>query len=185
MRHTVGELDRPVVLVGHSLGGATITHVAEAVPETVGGLVFVTAFLLKNGEAPRDVLRRDTGSTATAARTLSSDGSSSTVAPEMVRQALCTDCSDEDIVRTQERLVAETVEVAKTPVHWTQERFGTVPRAFVECSNDVIISIAAQRDMWSVLGCDRVVTLDTGHSPFLAAPELLAAAIVGFADAIE
>jgi len=188
VRHTLGVVhryERPVILVGHSLGGATITRVAEADPAAVAALVFASAFLLQDGEAARDVIRRDGGSIVSEARSLSADGSFSTVAPPMVREALCADCSDADIAATRERLVAERVEVARTPVHWTPERFGRVPRAFIECSNDRIISLAAQRDMWSTMGCDRVFTLNTSHSPFLSAPELLATAILTFADSIE
>ena len=81
--------------------------------------------------------------------------------------------------------MAETVEVARTPVRWTPERFGRVPRAFIECSYDRIISLSAQRDMWSAVGCDRVLTLDTSHSPFLTTPELLATAILTIADSTE
>ncbi len=188
VRHTLGVLhryDRPAVLVGHSLGGVTITQVAEADPDAVSALVFVSAFLLRDGEAARDILHRDPGSVAAAARTLSADGSSSTVVPGMVREALCADCSDAEVAATRERLVAETVEIARTPVHWTPGRFGSVPRAFIECSNDRIISLSAQREMLSAVGCDHVLTLDTSHSPFLAAPERLATAILTCADSIE
>ena len=188
VRHTLGVLhryDRPVVLVGHSLAGVTITQVAEADPNAVAALVFVSAFLLRNGEAARDILRRDLGSLASAARTLSADGSSSTVTPSMVREALCADCSDVEAAAARERLVAESVEIARTPVRWTPERFGSVPRAFIECSKDRIISLSAQREMSSAVGCDHVLTLDTSHSPFLAAPDLLATAVLSCVDSIE
>ena len=42
----VGE---PVVLVGHSMGGVSITQAAELVPERIATLVYVTAFLPGDG----------------------------------------------------------------------------------------------------------------------------------------
>src|SRR5262249_28170193 len=41
----------PVILVGHSMGGAIITQVAEYRPAQIKTLVYITALLLKNGEA--------------------------------------------------------------------------------------------------------------------------------------
>jgi pimeloyl-ACP methyl ester carboxylesterase len=181
----VHRYDQPALLIGHSLAGATITRVAEKDPEGLAALVFVTAFLLRDGEAVRDVIRRDSESMVIEARELSSDGASSVVTPGMVKEALCADCSDPDIAAAKERLVPESVAVARTPIRSTPDRFGRVPRAFIECTQDRIISLTAQRAMWSAVGCDRVYELDTSHSPFLAAPEKLATAILDFAGSSE
>ena len=43
-----------VILVGHSLGGLSITQAAEERPDDIGLLVYLTAFLLKNGESRRN-----------------------------------------------------------------------------------------------------------------------------------
>src|SRR4029077_8478266 len=43
-------VDGPVLLVGHSYGGAVITHAAPAI-EGVTGLVFLSAFALDEGES--------------------------------------------------------------------------------------------------------------------------------------
>ncbi len=40
----------PVILVGHSMGGVVITQAAENRPEKIKKLVYLTAFLLQNGE---------------------------------------------------------------------------------------------------------------------------------------
>ena len=50
---TVGEainrVEGPVVLAGHSLGGTSISQVAERVPNRVERLIYVSSFLLENG----------------------------------------------------------------------------------------------------------------------------------------
>jgi len=179
----VRTIDRPVILAGHSLGGTTITHVADAEPDRIAAVVFVTAFLLRNGQAAVDVMRRDQASMVTSARLLVTGRKASVVAPDMARQTLFHDCPDHLAAEAQSRLVAESVTIARAPVAWSESRFGSVPRAFVECSRDRIITPLAQLGMVSSVGCDAVATIDTGHSPFLAAPRQLARTIASTASA--
>ena len=53
------QLDEPVVLVGHSLGGLTITQTAEYRPDKIRSLVYLTAVLIRPGEAFIPVESRD------------------------------------------------------------------------------------------------------------------------------
>lgn len=52
-----GEIDGPVLLVGHSYGGAVIT-VAGAQADNVVGLVYIAAFAVDEGESALDVAGR-------------------------------------------------------------------------------------------------------------------------------
>jgi pimeloyl-ACP methyl ester carboxylesterase len=45
-----------VLLAGYSYGGMVITGVAEAVPERIGQLIYLDAFVPKNGESMADML---------------------------------------------------------------------------------------------------------------------------------
>ncbi len=45
-----------VVLCGHSYGGAVISGVADRVPDRIGALVYLDAFVLQNGQSVQDVL---------------------------------------------------------------------------------------------------------------------------------
>src|SRR5258708_7694242 len=49
----------PVVLVGHSRGGIVISEVAEARPARIARLVYVAAFLLRDGESISRIMRAD------------------------------------------------------------------------------------------------------------------------------
>ncbi len=55
----IEKLDDPVILVGHSMNGALISHVAERIPEKIERLVYVTAFLLKNGGSVYSAMEGD------------------------------------------------------------------------------------------------------------------------------
>lgn len=45
-----------VVLCGHSYGGCVISGVADRIPERIGALVYLDAFVLENGQSLHDVL---------------------------------------------------------------------------------------------------------------------------------
>jgi pimeloyl-ACP methyl ester carboxylesterase len=45
-----------VVLCGHSYGGAVISGVADRIPDRIGALVYLDAFVLQNGQSIQDVL---------------------------------------------------------------------------------------------------------------------------------
>jgi pimeloyl-ACP methyl ester carboxylesterase len=51
-----GEADGPVVLVGHSFGGAVISRVAELRPERCRSLIYYSAFVPRDGESVGDSL---------------------------------------------------------------------------------------------------------------------------------
>jgi len=166
----------PVVLAGHSMGGITITQVAEAMPERLARLVYVSAFLPRNGESLLDF-------TATETETPLHDGiladpaagSMKLRSAAVARAAFYHCCSAADTERALAQLVPEPMAPAATPVRTSAERFGRVPRWYIECLQDRAISLALQRRMQAALPCERVFQLDTDHSPFLSATAALAA----------
>jgi len=48
-----------VVLCGHSYGGCVISGVADRIPDRIGALVYLDAFVLKNGQCLHDTLSPD------------------------------------------------------------------------------------------------------------------------------
>ncbi|WP_366510607.1 alpha/beta fold hydrolase [uncultured Pseudacidovorax sp.] len=62
---SVGQVVRrspmPVVLVGHSLGGATISLVAKAFPDRIAHLVYVTAFMVPPRQTVGSIAMADKG----------------------------------------------------------------------------------------------------------------------------
>ena len=77
------------------------------------------------------------------------------------------------------RLVAEPHGPRSEPLQLTAERWGALPRTYVECTADRTIPIASQRRMQAMSPGARVVTLDADHSPYLSRPQELADALEG------
>lgn len=168
----------PVILVGHSYGGAVISQTAERHAPKVARLVYVAAFLLENG---RTVLEAAAGDDSDLAPAIvpAPDGRTATVDPASLKVALYGCCSAQDIALARASLGPEAFAGFRTPLQLTKQNFGRIPRHYVECSEDRATSIGLQRRMQAALPCERVFTLQTDHSPFFSAPDALTDCLAG------
>ena len=173
------EQPEPVVLVGHSMGGIVVSLAAEARPEGIKRLVYLTGFLLEDGKTLISIAENDEEALVLPNLVPNEDGSAFTV--KNVKDVFYGDCSDGDVEGAKARLVPEPAFAFGTPVAITQGNFGRVPRAYIECVGDRAIGITAQRGMHGRLRCETVVSMETSHSPFLSAPEELAGHLVSLA----
>lgn len=163
----------PVILVGHSMGGIVITEAAQARPDKVSKLVYVTAFLLQNGETLLDVASQDPLALVLPNLVMSPDQSSATLKDEVINEAFYGDCSPSDITLARSLLVPQAGAPFATPVHTTADAWGSIERYYIECLQDRAISIDSQRSMVKKNRVARVHTMNTSHSPFLSAPQEL------------
>jgi len=178
--HICGVVDaasEPVVLVGHSRGGIVISEVAERRPSRVAKLVYLTAFLLRDGQTVLGVADTATASLVVPNIVASDDQVFMTVREDAVREAFYAECSPEDVALARMLLLPEPTAPCVTPVHVTDIRFGRVPKVYVECLRDNAIPIALQRAMAANGGCPIVASLDTDHSPFFSRAEELVATL--------
>jgi pimeloyl-ACP methyl ester carboxylesterase len=169
----LGARPEPAVLVGHSLGGIVITQAAEQCPERVRTLVYLAAFLPRDGESLLQ-LSEAGGGMVGPNLVLSDDRRSATVRAEAIREAFYGDCSAVDAARATSLLVPEATAPMGTPVHTTAENFGRIPRDYIECLRDRAIPPPLQRQMYTTVPCREVISMDTSHSPFLSASQELA-----------
>lgn len=165
------------VLVGHSRGGIVISRAAELVPERIGGLVYLSAYLLPAGATLAAEARADRGSLVPAHMIPADSGLTCTLRPDVVRDAFYGDCDAETAAFAAARLSPEPLKPLVTPLKVTVARFGSVPRAYIECTRDRTVSLESQRRMQSAWSCQPVITLESDHSPFLSHPRELADAL--------
>lgn len=163
----------PVILVGHSMGGIVITQTAEYRPDRVRTLVYLCAFLPRNGESLLQLAQTDSESLVLPNLAMASDQSSTTVRDEAIKEAFYADCSDEDVTWATSRLVPDPLAPMTTPVSTTPGNFGRVPKVYIECRQDRAIPISLQKRMYMASPCQQIISMDTSHSPFLSAPERL------------
>ena len=172
------KLDESVVLVGHSLGGLTITQAAEYRPDKIRSLVYLTALLFENAVAQRPVVARDSESIRAGLLrddwTVSDDLASVTFLEGPPKCRFYNDCTDDDFTWAKAMLVPQPSGPLIDPLQTTAENFGRVQKVYIECERDNALSISYQREMRAKIPCDRTITMSTGHSPFLSAPIELA-----------
>jgi pimeloyl-ACP methyl ester carboxylesterase len=163
-----------VILVGHSRGGLVIGEAAERLGERVQGLVYLTAVILTPGQSVIELVDNVIGRPEPA----SGQSPLETATARFYHR-----CAPEDATWAAGQLCAEPMQLLATPAGTSWEGWGRMPRAYIECTDDRQISLAQQRLMQAAAPCDPVIQIDSDHSPFLSAPEALAAALCQAAEA--
>jgi len=165
--------EEPVILVGHSRGGILISQAAERRPEKVKTLVYLAAFLLRHGESLLQVAREDGGSMVLPNLVMADDQSCATVRKAALKEVFYGGCSEEDIALARLLLAPEAIAPLATSISISDRNFGRVSRVYIECLQDKAIPPALQKKMYTALPCQKVMSMDTDHSPFFSAPEAL------------
>ncbi|MGZ4169315.1 MAG: alpha/beta fold hydrolase [Solirubrobacteraceae bacterium] len=176
------ELDGPVLLTGHSMGGMVITQAASQRPERLAGLVYVAAFLPQPGQALIDITRlpEAAGDSVQANIVVEGDPPVAVLPPEAAPEALYHCCTPEQIAWALPRRGGQPVipfTQPFTPPEGSGAAFDTLPRAYVTCLQDRAIRPPVQRLMYTAAGCDPVIEIDTDHSPWLSRTEELVGAL--------
>ena len=176
-------LDGPAALVGHSLGGISVSRAAELRPDRVAVLVYLTAVLLEDGatfmEAAWRAASDEPYDEASALESrpswdLAADRSHVVYKTELAQHRFYNDCSSEDVAWARSMIVPQPVGPLVSPLRISDANYGRVPRVFVECALDNAVAPGWAREMYTALPCAEVITMQTGHSPFLSTPGELA-----------
>lgn len=163
----------PVTLVGHSFGGLVITQAAERSPDAIRRLVYVAALLPGDGESMLQLAQTNPDSVVLQNLMVDRASGTARVRDEAIREAFFGDCTEKDVRFARRRMLPEPLVPLGTPVHVTPERFGRVPRIYVEALEDRAMTPAFQKRMYEASPCDKVLTMQTSHSPFFSEPDEL------------
>lgn len=181
----------PVVLVGSSLGGITITGVGNAVPELVDRLVYISAWSCVERPSPMDYLREpEFADSLLAPLAALNVGDAAglgvgranyrTADPGLlaaIKAAIMADGTDEqfraflNILQPDESIAVMTADARGQAGTW-----GTIARSYIRLTGDRSIPVAMQDRL--IAECDALTpdnpydvhTLDTSHVGFLLRP---------------
>jgi pimeloyl-ACP methyl ester carboxylesterase len=162
----IANLEGPVVLVGHSYGGAVITEAAEDVTN-LERLVYVAALVPLLGESPTEATREVHVRTLLD-EAIQVDGEFLILDLTLAKKALYQDCTEETADWAIGHLTAQTLASFRSP----RSAFDVdVPSYYVRCTLDNAIDMSVQELM--AARCREFATLESGHSPMFSMPEAL------------
>ncbi|MBN8840034.1 MAG: alpha/beta hydrolase [Sphingomonadales bacterium] len=170
-RKMVRQIAGPVVLVGHSYGGAVITEMGDL--PNVKALVYVAAFAPDAGESPGGISQ--TMPPAAFANIAPDSDGYLWIKPDKFRESFCQDLTaDEALVMavTQKAPLGSTFGNAITAPAWRAK-----PCWYQVSGADRMIDPANERMMAARMNPQRTITLDASHASLASHPAEIAALI--------
>jgi pimeloyl-ACP methyl ester carboxylesterase len=165
---------RDVLLVGHSYGGMVVAGVADALPDRVGHVVYLDAFVPADGQSLLGLLRRERRDLFLAAAREHGDG---WLVPAPTPEAL--GVTDGETARwLQARLRPQPLRTFEQPLRLQHPPGERTPCSFVHCTEGPTVpSFAPFAQIARDAGWP-VHTLATGHDAMLTAPGEVAALLL-------
>jgi pimeloyl-ACP methyl ester carboxylesterase len=171
-RKMVAQVEGPVLLVGHSYGGAVITGAGNA--QNVVGLVYVAAFAPDAGESLADIMQAAPPPAGAAHVAPDSDGYV-WIDPAKFGESFCQDLPEDEqwvMAVTQKAPVGSTFADKTVTAAWR-----TKPSWYQISAEDRMIHPDNQVRMSARMGARKVVTLPSGHASLASRPEEVCALI--------
>lgn len=167
-RKMIAQQAGPVLLVGHSYGGAVISEAGNQA--NVAGLVYIAAFAPDAGESPGAITQQHP---PVAVPNLAPDSDGYLwVKPDLFHESFCQDLTaDEGLVMgiTQKAPLASTFGDAVTEPAWKHK-----PSWYQISSQDRMIAPENQQFMSARLNARKVITLDASHASLASQPAAIA-----------
>lgn len=188
VKRRLSAIEGGVSIIAHSGAGVLASQVAEACPERIDSLVYIAGMMLPDGvsfaEVIASVLDDDPSAVGIGPHLVwSEDRLTSRVPVEAARRIFFQDCSDELAEAAAQRLTPQPERGRAVCPRLSPERFGRIPRLYIETVNDRSVVLTVQRRMQALVPGAKVASLPTGHAPQLAAPKKLADCMIPWLQA--
>ena len=166
----IDKIEGKVILVGHSKNGIVISQVAEYRPDKIEKLIYLAAYLIPNGKTQAEFSSQDVNGVLKPFVTRYPETNSHTLKPEIYKEGLYHDC-DENIFQLAKLLLShESAATGITALQLTDEKFGSIRRFYIECTEDKAVTPFIQQKMYNETSCEKVYQMNTSHSPFFSKP---------------
>ena len=162
-----------VVLCGHSYGGCVISGVADRIPDRIGALVYLDAFVLANGQSLHDTLPPE-------ARAMQVDGAREMgdgwKVPPIPAEAFNVNAKDRDWVNRQ--CTPQPLATFQQPIHLTTGALDGIKNITYILADDWASSPFPQFYEPAKAKGWKMLTMHGGHDLMLDLPEAVTAALL-------
>ena len=177
------KIEGDIVVVGHSSGGIIASQLAENHPDRICAIIYIAGMMLPSGMEYADLvaeLQPDHPEMAGIIPYLkwSDDGETSTIIEGAAQKILLQDCPSDIADAAAAKLKRHPQRGRAIKATLTEERFGRIPRAYIEAKLDQSIVPVAQKRMQELVPGAVPFSLDSGHTAQLSQPQALAATIM-------
>lgn len=169
----IDSIEGKVILIGHSKNGIVISQAAEYRPQKIEKLIYLAAYLIPDGKTQKEYSSQDTEGWLRQYVTIHEETKSHTLQPEIFKEGLYHDCPDDITEMAKVTLSHEPIESGIARLNLTEENYGSVPRYYIECTEDRAVTPFIQRKMYAETPCKKVYSMATSHSPFFSKPKEL------------
>ena len=159
-----------VTLVGHSMAGIIISQVAENLPNKVDKLIYVSAFLPKNGESLNGIVDKFLNGKKLDIFEFNPDYSLISVKKEVLPAVVCDDCPQymKDVLVKYHR--PDPVK-GFNDVVTLGDHFKKMPKYYIHTKKDNAVPFALQQQMVKDNGTvKKAFEMNTAHLPFVVQP---------------
>lgn len=163
-----------VVLVAHSFGGIVASQVAEDIAPQIKKVVYIAAYVPKNGESLLSLAQTDGESHVGKNLIVDEKAGIASIKKEGIADVFLADAPKQVADYVSNNLKPEPLAPLATPVTLTEGRFGKISKVFVYTLNDHTIGYTLQQKMTKDAGIERLYALPSSHTPFIMFPHVLA-----------
>jgi len=173
VKNAINEYNEPVMLVGHSLGGAIVTQTAAEMPQKINKLVYVAGYIPESGKSVLDYSMMDTASSLLPFIRLSDDQTQAAIAEPEINLAKI---FSQDATETKNKFLlnqykAEPTIPMGTPLHYELSSYNSISnKYYIYTLADNAITCDFQQKMVAAAGISNTFIMNTGHSPFVSQP---------------
>ncbi len=169
--NAVNAQEGKVTLVGHSMAGVIISQVAENTPSKIEKLIYVSAYLPKNGENVSGITNKFLNNKPIEAFEFNTDYSLVSIKKDAIANVVCADCPDYMKAALVKYHRAEPTKGLNDNVVLTS-KFTSIPKYYISTIADYAVPYALQQQMIKDNGTiKKQFEMNTSHLPFVVQPE--------------
>lgn len=162
--------EEKVILIGHSMGGITISQVSELLFEKIQCIIYLCAFYVENNKCLLDYPQSkyiDKCKENEKYLFIKND--------DLIKYALYNCCEDYTIEYAKNNIKPQIIYPALEKVFISNEKHGNIEKYYIKTLKDRMILPEDQNKMIiNYFKKENIIELNTDHSPFLSMPKQLA-----------